>query len=170
MPGHWNTRSALNYYRTVRQWLDDLGPLDSLIDVGCLDTPVATWGTARHRYALDRWRVPQLPGVVGIRADWLAWQPPHRFELAICLQVIEHIAHEQVGPFVDKLFAAADLQIISVPWQWPVGACEYHVHDPIDEAKFLQLCGGRRPRRKQIIRDGTCERLVALFGPPADDA
>jgi hypothetical protein len=162
---YWEQRSGLNYYRTVRQWIDELGPQESIIDVGARDTPVATWGTFEVRHAIDRGVLPDLPGVVGLQQDWLTFRPPIRYSLAVCLQVIEHLSDDQVRPFVNRLFASADRVIVSVPWGWPAGTCSYHKQDPIGPHKFRRLMGRRRPLKQVVVDDGR-RRVIARFGLP----
>ncbi len=50
---YWQSRSDFQYYKTIKQLLEDLGPSDLLIDVGGWDTPVATYGTFNERIVVD---------------------------------------------------------------------------------------------------------------------
>lgn len=140
--------------------LDDLGPLDSVLDIGCMDTPTATWGTFSRRYAVDRWRLPNLPGVVGIQGEWPKCRVslPVNFDVVACLQVLEHI--QDVVPFTQAIFdVATKAVILSVPYKWSTDATPYHVHDPVDEAK-LRSWTNRNPDEIRITER---KRLVALY-------
>ena len=60
--------------------------------------------------------------------------------------------------FVEKIFKYADKAIISVPYKWRKNACKYHVQDPIDYKKFIDLIG-KDPVRTEIVSN----RLIGLF-------
>ena len=149
---YYATRRQLKYYSIVRQWLDDLGPLESILDIGCFDTPVATWGDFQQRYTLDRHSRPALLGVLPIVGTW----PTHshlvpRCDVVTCLQVIEHLDDPQ--PFVDAVFSHARRAVIlSLPWMWQAGHCPSHKQDPIDMAK-INAWVKRTSGRSAIVDD-----------------
>jgi hypothetical protein len=66
--GYWDSRSHMNYYSTVREWIEELSPGEIILDVGGKDTPVVTWGNFKRRYLLDRMpQVKAYPGVEHLR-------------------------------------------------------------------------------------------------------
>jgi len=158
---YYASRKDEQYYRVVRRWLEQLSPESSLLDVGCLDTPVATWGTFATRYTVDPRPRPPLPHVTAIANHWpaAAANLPQPIAVVTCLQVLEHVADPHA--FAAELFAAATTAvIISVPYRWAAGACKYHLHDPIDLAK-LQRWTDRGPNRAFITHPP--RRAVALY-------
>jgi hypothetical protein len=163
MPGYYEQRKHYNYYRVLRQWIDELGPQQSILDIGPMDTPVATWGAFAERWTLGPEARPHLPGVQAARGYWptSAKHVPLPVSVVTCCQVIEHLKETQ--EFSAALFAAATkCVIISVPYLWPAGACKYHVHDPIDESKLASLVG-RAPDQSTIVTDDNCRRILARY-------
>lgn len=159
---YWKIRDKYCYYQAVRSWLTELSPLGSLADIGCCDTPVATWGDFDQRWTVDTRKQPALPGVSQIVGSWpdcAALLP--LCDVVTCLQVLEHI--QDPGPFCAALFAAARVAvIISVPYCWAPGRCKYHIHDPVDEAKLLTWTN-REPTRHVVVNDGGLKRMVCLY-------
>ena len=54
------------------------------------------------------------------KADFLRWEAPHRYDLVLCSQVLEHISAKDgsAGRFVQKLLRIGRTVIISVPYKW----------------------------------------------------
>ena len=160
MTGHYSQRVDLPYYRHVREILDSLGPLESILDVGCLDAPTVMWGDFRQRYTIDRLQRPVLAGVRAIVGSWPDDWALGSVDVVTCLQTLEHV--QRPVPFAAALFATARRAvIISVPYRWPAGRCKHHIQDPIDEAKLAEMTG-RAPDRT-IITDGDANRLIAVY-------
>lgn len=158
---YWGEREGLEYYATVQRILDAMGPQESILDVGCLDTPVVTWGQFRRRYTVDPENRPPLSGVwpiIGRWPDCRVWLPLP-VSVVLCLQVLEHV--DDPHGFAQWLFAAADTAVIlSVPWGWPAGVTPGHIHDPVDAA-VLYGWTGRRPDELHAIV--TPARAVAVY-------
>lgn len=164
---YWQERSDLNYYRVVRDQIEAIHG-DSILDVGCMDTPVATWGEFRNRrtgvnlapVAEDRMR----PGMDYWFGDFMELPTEgNQFSVVTCLQVLEHLSDGQVGLFAWKLFDHAEKAvIISVPWQWPPGACAWHPQDPVNLAKIRRWTG-REPDEFRIAVDGGLRRAICGF-------
>ncbi len=162
MVRYYNRRKNYNYYTEVKRILESLGKRDSLLDIGCLDTPVSTWGNFNLRVSISPNKRKKLPRVLALLGLWpdLASTLP-RFSVITCLQVIEHV--EDYKPFVDAIFDRGDFIIISLPWKWTKGKCKSHLHDPIDEDKCLELLGGRVADKVRIIEDKKLKRAVLTF-------
>ncbi|QDV21433.1 hypothetical protein Pan153_61210 [Gimesia panareensis] len=156
---YWDGRKDLNYYRVVREWLEQLDH-SSIIDVGCADTPIVTWGNFQRRTAVNHREFPLLHGVDCIEADWM--ETELQADVITCLQVIEHFETDFLREFVSKIFQSCQVAIISVPYLWPAGSCPGHHQDPIDVRKFLDLMN-REPVKLEIVTDSSCQRLIALF-------
>lgn len=155
---YYTPRQGQAYYQTVRDLLQGMGPQESLLDVGCFDTPVSTWGEFQRRSAVNLTDCPRYEGVQYHIGDYLRMQLP-RHSVITCLQVIEHFTDAVVAQWADKLLSGADTVIVSVPFQWPAGQEEGHIQDPIDEFKFLQMMGN--PPHSTLTLTGS--RLVGVF-------
>ena len=165
---HWKMRKHLRYYREVirlaRQHVPRGG---SVIDVGAGETRVVAALTEfTHRVLLDIEPIRPQRGIRIIQADFLRYEPDARFDLVLCLQVLEHL--DEPAPFARKLFAVGRTVIISVPYRWPEGLWPWHVQDPVDEAK-LAAWTGREPTETLVVADER-ERLIAVYAPDRPSA
>lgn len=162
----WQDRQQMGYYVVVRAWLEaldkDFGEI-SLLDVGCRDTPVATWGSYDHRYSIDLLDRPALPKVKAYTGDFLQFTLPDRMTVITCLQVLEHLGELTIQPFCKKLLASAEHVIVSVPYLWPAGDELRHQQDPVSLDKLIGWMDGRRPYEHVIVLDGKRLRLVARW-------
>lgn len=158
---YWKKRRHLKYYREVVRLAREYVPEGhALIDVGAGETDVvrALQGFQR-RVVLDVHPIRPKRGVEIATTDFMQYEPDTRFDLVLCLQVLEHL--EEPAPFARKLFEIGRTVIISVPYQWPEGAWPWHVQDPVDEAK-LERWTGRQPTELRIVADER-ERLIAVY-------
>jgi len=158
---YWNARQDLEYYRLIQSFLARLGPQESILDVGCADTPVVTWGQFQRRTSLDRFERPPLPNVTPLIGTWPAAAATiGRHTVVTCLQVLEHL--QDPASFAQAVLDAAESwAILSVPYRWPAGQCSDHFQDPVDVVKLLSWTR-QRPDRIQISRD-TSPRLIAYY-------
>jgi hypothetical protein len=137
----------------------------SLIDVGSAGCPYLDWFEfIPERTSLDLRKPYQAEGVVSIKGDFLAWEPPGRYDLVTCLQVLEHVP--DAAGFAQKLLSIGDVVIVSVPYKWPAGRSKHHVHDPVDEAK-MQSWFGRAPNFSYVCREvhAPILRLIQVYEP-----
>jgi SAM-dependent methyltransferase len=158
---HWKMRKHLKYYWEVVRLAKMYVPAGSaMIDVGAGETDVvgALKGFDR-RVMLDIHPIRPKRGVEIVNTDFMEYRPDTRFDLVLCLQVLEHL--ESPEAFARKLFEIGRTVIISVPYRWPEGAWPWHVQDPVDEAK-LERWTGRRPTEIRIVADER-ERLIAVY-------
>jgi hypothetical protein len=162
VPSYWEARRDLRYYGEVVLLARAHVPAGrSVLDVGANETEVLErleW--FERRVALDVNEIPPRAGVETVAADFNEFEPAERFDLVLCLQVLEHL--DRPGPFARKLLAAGRTTIISVPHEWPGWVTEEHVHDPVDESK-LRAWTGCDPTETSIIKDLGMERLIAAY-------
>ena len=160
---YWQQRQHMRYYTQVLAFAREYAPAGgSVVDVGGRDCDYIQWfDWFEHKLVIDLKPPPARPGVKTLAGDFLAWQPVNRFDLVLCLQVLEHLFDPT--PFCHKLLETGRTVIVSVPYRWPKGMCIYHLQDPVDEAK-LRSWTGQPPTVQSIVRDGSRERLVAVFG------
>lgn len=166
---YWKKRQTLIYYQYVSLIVRAVaGNATSAIDVGSSNTSIIeSFDWIPEKYALDKRNPYSSDKVVGIKHDFFKFQPPKKYDLALCLQVLEHVPDAAV--FAQKLFAIADAVLISVPFQWPKGGCKFHIHDPVDSAK-LRSWTNRKPDYHIVVRElltysKNSRRLIAYYHP-----
>lgn len=158
---YWAQRKHYEYYREVERLARSHVPEGgSVIDVGAGVTQLLyRFDWFERRVSLDRQERAQQRGIELITADFLAYQPSERFDLVLCLQVLEHLGDP--APFARKLLTLGRTVIISVPYNWPSGRQASHRQDPVDEAK-LRSWSGTQPVETRIVRNGM-ERIIAVY-------
>jgi hypothetical protein len=162
--GYWEARRELLYYQVVRQLVAELGSdATSLIDVGSGDCPYLDWfDHVPTRISVDPERPYGSRGVTAVKADFLDWEPSRGYDLATCLQVLEHVPRPDL--FARKLLAVAKTVVVSVPYDWPPGGDAGHLHDPITEGD-MRAWFGREPNFSFVCREVQThsERLIQVY-------
>ena len=162
---YWEQRKALKYTRHVIKLVNTFEKeAQSAIDIGAWKTPIIEeFDWIRERDALDILKPYSSATVRGIQQDFFTFAPGEKYDLVLCLQVLEHL--ENPGDFARKLFETGKSVIVSVPFNWPAGACEHHCQDPVDQDKLLEWTG-RKPVYSAIINEGPhpcSDRLIAYY-------
>ncbi len=160
--GYWNARRHMLYYKAVQQFVSVIGDqAKTLVDIGSGSAEYTAWfDWIPDRYVLDIHVANPPPGVTAINTDFLEFVPEFRFDVALCLQVLEHI--DDPTKFCDKLKTLSKRLLISVPYKW-LGNAEGHIHDPVDEEK-LRSWMGLMPNNSQIVYEPFREgRLIAFY-------
>lgn len=136
MGKYWQSRLESLYYRAVFQVVSVVGrDARSILDVGSGDTSYIKWfGWIDRKVQVSPKFKEQLEGVERISADFFEWEPGERFDVTICLQVLEHVRN--AAAFCERLKATTSHLVISVPYKWRAGSAKNHVHDPVDEEKL----------------------------------
>lgn len=164
---YWSHRRHFNYYREVLRLARSHVPAGrDVLDVGANDTRLLRqldW--FERRVALDVNPIPRQRGIERVQTDFLAYRPGLRFDLVICLQVLEHL--DDPATFARKLLVTGRTVIVSVPHEWPAGFRAGHVQDPVSQAKLIGWVG-HSPIETSLVRDGL-ERLIAVFPGSAPD-
>jgi hypothetical protein len=163
---YWESRKHLLYNLAVQSLAAELGKTArSALDVGSWGCPSLEWlPNVPRRVSVDIDVPYSSPTVEGIKTDFFTWTPKERFDLVMCLQVLEHI--ERADAFAQKLLAVGDTVIVSVPYKWKPGRVRGHVQDPVDEAK-LRSWFRREPNFSFVCREITTDahRLVVVYEP-----
>ena len=139
---YWTGRENLNYYARARELADEYCPQGrTLLDVGGAVLAGAKYLNRFERFHRTSVELSkgegELPGVTVYRQNFLEWTPPqHRFDLVLCLQVLEHLKDETIPQFIEKLLGIGKVLIVSVPHVWPSTAEPGHLQDPINVEKF----------------------------------
>jgi 2-polyprenyl-3-methyl-5-hydroxy-6-metoxy-1,4-benzoquinol methylase len=161
LSNYWGRRRHRQYYREVERLARAYAPAGgSVLDVGAADTELLhRLDCFARRVALDRRPPRPHPNIERVAADFMDYRPPKRFDVVLCLQVLEHLTAPEA--FARKLLATGTRIIISVPYRWPAGRTPGHVQDPVDET-MLARWAGQPPVETHIVRNGV-ERLIAVF-------
>ena len=154
---YYSSRRELNYYKKVKDILNGL-QFESIIDIGSRRSPVLE-GLIANKTLLDIQPMPQRPGTNTIMADFYTWTPDKRYDVVLCLEVLEHL--DRPAEFAQKLFQTGRIVILSVPYKWAKGSCKYHIQDPVDEFK-VRGWTGRDPIGQYIVADGA-RRMICVY-------
>ncbi|ENH98078.1 hypothetical protein J416_01899 [Gracilibacillus halophilus YIM-C55.5] len=166
---YWNRRMYMFYYQyidfLVRAFASDA---HRLLDVGTANTQyIENFEWIPEKFSLDIENPYQSPNVTAIEQDFFQYTPARDFDFVTCLQVLEHIPN--VEDFAQKLLAISDKVLISVPYMWPEGSEEGHIHDPINLDKVNRWMG-REPSYYIIVEEplrnpntGKSKRLICYY-------
>lgn len=161
---YWNRRKDFLYYQVVRILAAGLSEgVGSVLDVGSHGSPYLDWfEDVPVRTSLDLVEPYRAEGITSIVSDYLVWQPDRRYDMVLCLQVLEHVPDAR--SFARKLLASGRIVIISVPYRWPAGQSRNHVQDPVTMKKIVGWFG-RAPNHAQLVVEPSNgkERLVCVF-------
>lgn len=158
---YWQGRKDLQYYRTVREFAEKYcSKGKTLLDVGGgveLGCRYLEWFDEFERTSVETpTRGCTLDGVRVVNADFHVWEPDQKYDLVLCLQVLEHVPDPTA--FARKLFECGRVVIVSVPYLWEAGACSEHIHDPVDESKLWAWT-----KRDPVERAVVDSRFVAAY-------
>jgi len=161
---YWSARKNHIYLLAVRTIVEQLGQkAQSLVDVGSNGCPYLDWFEWIHnRTSIDIDNPYTRPSVHAVKADFMKWEPDKKYDMSLCLQVLEHV--EEPHSFAQKLLNLSDVAVISVPYNWPAGRTKGHIHDPVDEKKMYDWFG-REPNFSYIATEvvSPVSRLVCVY-------
>lgn len=160
---YWSRRADSLYLQYVFFLARVVGrDAKSVIDVGSNGCPYLAWlDWIPRKVSVDLARPYAAPGVEAVTGDFLTLDIAERFDLGLCLQVLEHIP--DVSAFARKLLATTPHLIVSVPYRWKKSA-EDHLHDPVDLPKLTSWFG-RAPNYRIVVREPFFKRrrMIAYF-------
>lgn len=166
---YWKKRSLMMYYKYIDFMVQAFAAdAKSLIDIGTADTQyIENFDWIPNKYALDIKNPYRSASVKSIEMDFLEYEPEEMFDFVTCLQVLEHIPN--VEEFARKLLKISNRVLISVPYMWPEGSEDEHIHDPIDLDKVNNWVG-REPSYHIIVEEplrnskvGKSKRLICYY-------
>jgi hypothetical protein len=162
LSSYWAERKDYRYYRKIIEFAKEYAPhAGTVIDVGPRDTPfldAIDWVPSKT--AIDLQCLPSITDAITLQGDFMQFEPERQFDLVFCLQVLEHLTDPK--SFARKLLRTGRVVIISVPYNWTEDQCEWHLQDPIDEAKLLSWTE-KQWLKKVTVEDNGVERLIAVF-------
>lgn len=135
----------------------------SVIDVGSKRCGYLEWlDWIPLKVSLDLRNPYKSSFVTGIKGDFLTVQLPQKFDLCLCLQVLEHV--DDADRFAQRLLETSPHVIISVPYKWNAKWVDSHVHDPVDEEKIRKWFG-RDPNYAYVVKEPftKARRIVCYF-------
>jgi len=157
---YYNERKDFKYYKKVKEVLNSLH-FSSIIDVGCRKSPMmAGLGDNVYKAMLDIQEIPPMDDIHMIQADFYKWKPDRTYDVALCLQVLEHL--DKPKEFAEKLLEVGKTVVISVPYKWKKGSCKYHTQDPVDKSKIKGWLG-REPDEQHVVKDKDRERIICVY-------
>lgn len=188
-PGnYWETRKHLAYYQRAVTWAKKHTPIGgSILDVGggvAMGCKYLDWLPGYERTSVevrpgrreggnlsdeivqelmdkeDARFVSALGDTRVIFSRFETWEPDKHYDTVMCLQCIEHV--RDPWAFAQKLKTVADRLILSVPFKWPEGLEDGHLHDPIDRIK-VKTWVGKEPTTDLVIGNKPWERLIGLY-------
>lgn len=161
---YWTKRKDHIYLLVVRTIVEQLGKkAQSVIDVGSNGCPYLEWfDWVDDRTSIDIRNPYSSATVDSVKADFLDWEPDKKYDMSLCLQVLEHV--DDAFLFAQKLLDLSELAVVSVPYKWPAGRTTGHIHDPVDENKMRQWFG-REPNFSYIAAEvvSPVSRLICVY-------
>ena len=147
------------YYSYVRYFVRVVGAqARSLIDIGSHGADYVTWfDWIPSLTSLDLNRPYVGEGVKSVKSDFFKWTPPEKYDIGLCLQVLEHLDRPDL--FLKKIFSVCRHAIISVPYEWPEGSSVYHVQDPVDLDKLAKWAD-RQPNYYHVVTEPFADRYT----------
>lgn len=161
---YWEARKDAIYLFAARMICNKYaGVTHSVIDIGSNRCPTLEWhrNYASELTSIDLRNPYTGPGIISIADDFLSYEFDKKFDLATCFQVLEHVSLPEI--FAQKLLEVAKILVVSVPYKWPLGACKYHINDPVDNKKMFEWFK-RNPSFSYIAREfSKKERLIHVY-------
>ncbi|MEW9805308.1 class I SAM-dependent methyltransferase [Mesorhizobium sp. ZMM04-5] len=161
---YWEQRKNSVYLQHVKALVSFIGrDQKTIIDVGSNACPCLDWFPwFDRRVSIDLNRPYAGPGIEGLQGDFFDFDPNERFDVAICLQVLEHIPDAKA--FAQRLLRLSPRVLVSVPYKWKPDVRTGHVHDPVDEAK-VEAWFGRKPDFMLVSTEiqHPISRLIAYY-------
>tara|TARA_B100001758_G_scaffold247851_1_gene267753 strand:+ start:10366 stop:10863 length:498 start_codon:yes stop_codon:yes gene_type:complete len=158
-------RKDAKYYKKCNELIERIAmdnKSKSIIDIGGWNGFFVKNTPIDKKVCLDKINREPEKGVEFINADFLKWNAKEKYDIVLCMQVLEHLEDDQISPFIEKLFSLTNHVIISVPYKWRKGWCKFHKQDPIDHGK-LKSWTNRRPFESYLVKDGKTERLICYY-------
>lgn len=161
---YWDQRKNSVYLQHVKALVSFIGrDQRSIIDIGSNACPYLDWFPwFDRRVSIDLHRPYAGPGIEALKGDFFHFDAKTHFDVALCLQVMEHIPDAKT--FATMLLRLSPRVLISVPYKWKPDASTGHVHDPVDEAKVASWFG-RKPDFMMVSTEvqHPISRLIAYF-------
>ncbi len=159
-------RKDYNYYKKVNEIIKQMNKdpeVNSIIDVGGWKGAFLKSVNIKEKTIIDLHKMGNISDdIIRISNNFLTYSFTKKYNIVICLQVLEHINDKNVKKFAQKLFSISNKYvIITVPYKWKKGICKYHLQDPVDHDKLFKWTS-RVPSNTFIVKD-RLPRLVAVY-------
>lgn len=162
--GYWDGRKKMSYYGEAVKLACKYAPnARTLLDVGGRDCLYTLDVPAELRVTVDPDRGPNNPGIRWVQADFMQWQADQIYDVAFCLQVMEHIP--DAANFLKKLLMVARVVVVSVPFNWP--PTPDHTHHRLKSDVFENWADRKPDYLVKIKENGRppsySKRVMAVF-------
>ena len=166
---YWEDRMDLMYYHYVDYIMRTVArDAQSMIDVGTANCPYQEWfDWIPERVSFDQAPPYSSDNVTGIQGDFFTYDFGRSFDVATCLQVLEHVPDAKA--FTQRLLEISDMTIISVPYNWPARMMAEHIHDPVTYEKLTDWAG-REANYHVIVEEPfrARKRMIAVYDADPD--
>ena len=159
-----NSRKKMVYIKALKQILHIIcdEKQESIIDIGSNGVDLISFLPIKTKVSLDIVNPIKNDKVIGLKQDFFTYKPDRKFDIVTCFQVIEHI--QEAKSFTQKLLKTGNIIVISLPYKWKNGACEYHCQDPIDETKILSWTQVEPEHVFYCHETDNSVRIICLYG------
>jgi hypothetical protein len=168
MKSYWNRRRERNkaYYKQIvnysREFAADAQTSLDVGNYGCEYVYELDWIPKRTVLDVIEDMFSLDDRIEKIKADFLLWNPPHKYDLVTCLQVLEHF--DDPMPFIDKLRQVqGNVLIVSLPYMWPTDHTPSHKHDPISLNTIHFWLGDNSVAETIITEENGTQRWMGVY-------
>ena len=159
-------RKDMEYYKdslNIIEKIRNQNKSESIIDIGGWAGSFVSRTAINEKVCLDiEPKTESNDNVRNIIHDFLTWKPDKKYDIAICMQTLEHMPDNKVAIFAKKLFEISEHVVISVPYMWKRGQSPNHLQDPVNENKIYGWTG-RQPTNTHISTDKKMQRIICYY-------
>lgn len=150
------------YYKIIREILSIIQQgNNSIIDVGSNGVDLLSPLRLKDKVSVDLVEPVVADDIKSYKIDFFDYKPDQYFDIVTCFQVIEHVQEAQ--SFTKKLQETGKILLISLPFKWNNGTCQYHCQDPVDEKKIFSWTN-KKPDYVWICEDKDyLKRIICLY-------
>lgn len=146
---YWLCRREGHLYQRLRSLVQEHGSsAESILDVGSYVTPFVNefdWIPEKTTTDLQLDRAPaayfDALNVTAVPGNFMTLDFPHRYDIVICSEVVEHLTDDVVQGFVQRLLEVGKTVIVTTTFELPEGTVPGHVQDPISREEFVSWFG-----------------------------
>lgn len=159
---YWTARKELLMYKIVKIIVDKIGKnAKSIIDIGSSECQYIDWfDQIPIRVALDKTSAYKSSTCVGVDEDFLTWTPDRRYDVALCLQVLDRLKNPKT--FIRKMQSCAKAIVISISAPDDIETTAQM--NAFYEANY-QAAFGRKPNFIYLAREfiSDSSRIIMVF-------
>lgn len=160
---YWLSRAHAKLYKRIRQIVsNESASAETMLEVGSYLTPISAefqWIPKRTVTDMQIWKAPSWfwdrLGMEAIDGDFMNFPTDSKYDVVLCLQVVEHLPDDLVSKFIQKMVQLGKTTIVSTTYLHPHWYTESwgHLQDPIDKDKFTKWFGDNATLDIEIIEN-----------------